>query len=507
MGDNMFRLKDRKGAELCLGMTHEEIMTSIARNELRSYKQLPQIWYQIQTKFRDEPRPKSGLLRVRQFLMKDAYSFDIDEAGLDDQLQQARRGLPRASSPAAASVRRRRGRLRRHGRLRLAGVHGLHRRRRRPDRQLRLAATPPTSKRPPRSFAPVEDLAPTGDGTPELVHTPAQRAIDDIGAFLNMLPRHRSRRMAYMARSANGPRANSASSRPVVVFLRGDHSVNETKLLRHRRHARTAPHGARRDRRPTFKGPAGYLGPIGLEAAPHPKQTLGDGLPSSSIWPSKAAPTWSPEPTRRSTTSATSPPAATSPRPSSPTSATSTKAKLDPIGGAAAEDRQSGRDRPHLQARLQVHRIAWALASSTAKAKKSRRSWAATASASSASSPRPSSSSACRRQRAALSYALTLHRSLPGRRHRHQRRAKPPCSPPASRSPPTSKPPASTSSSTTATSAPASNSRTPNYRHPLSESMSARSRRGQGRARRPPPNRHRQDVALDAGRRPRYPPR
>src|SRR5947209_15428788 len=83
MGDNMFRLKDRKGADLCLGMTHEEIMTDIARKELRSYKQLPQIWYQIQNKFRDEPRPKSGLLRVRQFTMKDAYSFDIDEAGLD----------------------------------------------------------------------------------------------------------------------------------------------------------------------------------------------------------------------------------------------------------------------------------------------------------------------------------------------------------------------------------------------------------------------------------------
>ena len=62
MGDNMFRLKDRKGADLCLGMTHEEMMTDIARKELRSYKQLPQIWYQIQNKFRDEPRPKSGLI-------------------------------------------------------------------------------------------------------------------------------------------------------------------------------------------------------------------------------------------------------------------------------------------------------------------------------------------------------------------------------------------------------------------------------------------------------------
>ena len=87
MGDNMFRLKDRKGADLCLGMTHEEIMTDIARKELRSYKQLPQIWYQIQTKFRDEPRPKSGLLRVRQFTMKDSYSFDIDRAGLDKSFE------------------------------------------------------------------------------------------------------------------------------------------------------------------------------------------------------------------------------------------------------------------------------------------------------------------------------------------------------------------------------------------------------------------------------------
>src|ERR1700741_4474811 len=96
MGQNMFRLKDRKGAELALGMTHEEVMTDIARKELRSYKQLPQIWYQIQTKFRDEPRPRSGLLRVRQFLMKDAYSFYIDEAGPDrsyDLHDQASRNI------------------------------------------------------------------------------------------------------------------------------------------------------------------------------------------------------------------------------------------------------------------------------------------------------------------------------------------------------------------------------------------------------------------------------
>ena len=82
MGEEMFRLKDRKGADLALGMTHEEIFTTLA-SELRSYRQLPQIWYQFQTKFRDEPRPKSGLIRVREFTMKDSYSFTLDQAGLD----------------------------------------------------------------------------------------------------------------------------------------------------------------------------------------------------------------------------------------------------------------------------------------------------------------------------------------------------------------------------------------------------------------------------------------
>jgi prolyl-tRNA synthetase len=102
MGDEMFRLKDRKGADLALGMTHEEIFTTLA-TELRSYRDLPQTWYQFQTKFRDEPRPKSGLIRVREFTMKDSYSFDLDQAGLDDAFDRhhaaytrifARLGIP-----------------------------------------------------------------------------------------------------------------------------------------------------------------------------------------------------------------------------------------------------------------------------------------------------------------------------------------------------------------------------------------------------------------------------
>ncbi|GAA2722250.1 proline--tRNA ligase [Actinocorallia aurantiaca] len=82
MGEEMFRLKDRKGSDIALGMTHEEVFGTLA-TELNSYKQLPQMWYQFQTKFRDEPRPKAGLMRTREFTMKDSYSFDLAAEGLD----------------------------------------------------------------------------------------------------------------------------------------------------------------------------------------------------------------------------------------------------------------------------------------------------------------------------------------------------------------------------------------------------------------------------------------
>ncbi len=87
IGDEMFRLKDRGGRDMCLGMTHEEIITWLASREIRSYRELPQIWYQIQIKLRDEARPKSGVLRTREFLMKDSYSLDADEKGLEKSYQ------------------------------------------------------------------------------------------------------------------------------------------------------------------------------------------------------------------------------------------------------------------------------------------------------------------------------------------------------------------------------------------------------------------------------------
>jgi prolyl-tRNA synthetase len=82
IGDELFRFKDRKGADMALAMTHEEVVTWLAAREIHSYKQLPQLWFHIQTKERDEARPKSGVLRTREFIMKDSYSLDVDDAGL-----------------------------------------------------------------------------------------------------------------------------------------------------------------------------------------------------------------------------------------------------------------------------------------------------------------------------------------------------------------------------------------------------------------------------------------
>ncbi len=276
MGDNMFRLKDRKGAELCLGMTHEEIVTGMARNELRSYKQLPQIWYQIQTKFRDEPRPKSGLLRVRQFIMKDAYSFDLDEAGLDvsyrkhDAVYRAiftRAGLKfvvvEADSGAMGGSQSQEFMVyTRAGEDLIASC-------------AKCGYAANLQKATSRLDA-VTEMEATGDGTPELVKTPGCAAIADVAAFFRISPASDIKCVAYMAlkRGAGGKNAEPDAWHGVAAFLRGDHQVNETKLLNAIGAAELRPMQAEELER-YFKGPAGYLGPVGLTPDEKP---LADGL-------------------------------------------------------------------------------------------------------------------------------------------------------------------------------------------------------------------------------------
>ncbi len=322
MGDNMFRLKDRKGAELCLAMTHEEIVTDIARKELRSYKQLPQIWYQIQTKFRDEPRPKSGLLRVRQFLMKDAYSFDIDEAGLDLSYNKhddtyrrifTRCGLQFVAVEADSGA--------------MGGSQSQEFMVYTEAGEDLIVSCPESGyaanlEKATSQLSPVTEMEPTGDGLPELVHTPGKAAIAEVAEFFSISPSSDIKTVAYMGQKRDG--TGKTVEVPVIAFLRGDHFVNETKLMAaaYVTELRTM---VAEELALYFEGPAGYLGPIGLKVLPAAK---GDprAASSSSTSDSKAARTWSAEPTSSTTTTATSPPAATSPGPASPTSATSTKA-------------------------------------------------------------------------------------------------------------------------------------------------------------------------------------
>ena len=261
MGDNMFRLRDRGGRDLCLGMTHEEVMTEIARKELRSYKQLPQIWYQIQTKFRDEPRPKSGLLRVRQFIMKDAYSFDIDANGLDISYQKHydtyttifnRCGLRFVVVEAHSGA---------------MGGSQSHEFMVYTDAGEDMVASCPKCgyaanlEKATSQLDPVEDLKATGNGSPELVNTPGKKTIEDVAAYLGVSPKQKIKTLALVGTwdAKDGKRIE----RPIGVFVRGDHMLNEAKLL--------AVTGAREVRpmhgeeiEAIFRSPAGYLGPIGV---------------------------------------------------------------------------------------------------------------------------------------------------------------------------------------------------------------------------------------------------
>jgi len=264
MGENLFRLKDRKGTEMVLGMTEEEVMTSIALKDLRSYKQLPQIWYQIAPKFRDEPRPRSGLLRVRQFMMKDSYSFDIDAAGLDVSYKKHyeaycrifdRCGLKymvvEADSGAMGGKESHEFMVRTPaGEDQIVSCDGCN-----------YAANMEKATSKLEAWG---DLAPEGDGRPLEVHTPGQKTIEDVAKFLGVSPKNKIKTLAYMAEEKD-EKTGKTKLRGIVVLMRGDHQLNEAKL-------NGAVGGPTRpmeesEIKALFKSPAGYLGPVGIEWA------------------------------------------------------------------------------------------------------------------------------------------------------------------------------------------------------------------------------------------------
>jgi len=256
MGDNMFRLKDRFQRDLCLGMTHEEVMTVVARGELRSYKQLPQIWYQIQTKFRDEPRPKSGLLRVRQFLMKDSYSFDMDQAGLDAAYQKHYRAYCRIFERcglAYTAVEAHSGAM---------GGSQSHEFMVASEAGEDFVVTCPgcgysanLEKAVSRPAAP-KCPDPAGDLQPEAFHTPGRKTIAEVADFTQLPETSQMKSLVLVA-----------DGKPVLVMLRGDHQLSETKFGAAAGDMEFRPADAA-EIRAWFGADAGSLGPVGVANMP-----------------------------------------------------------------------------------------------------------------------------------------------------------------------------------------------------------------------------------------------
>ena len=222
IGDDMFRLKDRKGADMCLGMTHEEIFTTIARHEIRSYKQLPQVWYQIQIKFRDEPRPKSGLMRLRTFIMKDAYTFDVDRAGLDkafiDQREAYKKIFTRCGiefSIVEASSGSMGGSESSEFVAKTDAGEDL-------IASCANCGYAANLEKATSRLAAIEDEA--GPDTPEEFPTPGVRTIDDLTTFPGGAAADRQIKSLVYFATIDG------ESRPVLALIRGDHQLHEVKF-------------------------------------------------------------------------------------------------------------------------------------------------------------------------------------------------------------------------------------------------------------------------------------
>lgn len=249
-GPEMFRLQDRKERELVLAPTHEEVICSIARGEVRSYKELPQIWYQIQTKFRDEPRPRSGELRTRQFVMKDSYSLDVDEAGLDKSYlkhDEAYRRIFRRAGLDFFVVGASSG---------LMGGSGSEEFMVASDAGEDTCAVCDHCSYAANLEVATSDVAdtPTNEDAQPLtkVHTPDQRTVDEVAAFLKLTPDRFIKSLVFMGDQGLA-----------MVLVRGDDEVNESKLLRVLGAAMRPAYPE--EVKDAIGAEIGFLGPVGLE--------------------------------------------------------------------------------------------------------------------------------------------------------------------------------------------------------------------------------------------------
>ena len=253
MGQNVFRLKDRAGRDLCLGMTHEEMFTEIARREIRSYKDLPQIWYQIQTKLCDEVRLKAGFLRLRQYVMMDSYSLDVDWEGLDKNYQIHHDAYSRIITRCGLEfVAVETG----SGAINAGGSHKFTVRTEAGESfVIACECGYAANLEEANSKLPKIDDEPSS-GEPREVHTPNQTTIAEIANFLDVPPTHQIKSLVYII-----------NDKPHLFLVRGDHRLNEAKAMAVVKTIQVRPaHPV--EIREAFGSEAGSLGPVGVDNMP-----------------------------------------------------------------------------------------------------------------------------------------------------------------------------------------------------------------------------------------------
>ena len=251
MGSEMLRVKDRKNKLFALAPTHEEIIATLASGEIRSYKELPQIWYQIQTKFRDEPRPRFGLLRVREFFMKDSYTLASTKDELDESYQLHRQayidifkrcGLKFVICGASSGS--------------MGGKQSEEFMVQSNAGEDFLVSCPKCKNDYNREIAPSNPSMPTDKTRMEFTeyfHTPEQRTIDEVSAFLRIPPSRLVKSLLYIRKEDNTP---------VMFLIRGDYDLSESKI--------TEITGAVRPAEPDevkkiTGADIGFIGPFGLK--------------------------------------------------------------------------------------------------------------------------------------------------------------------------------------------------------------------------------------------------
>ena len=222
-GGELLRIKDRHQRDFCLGPTHEEVITDLARNELSSYKQLPTTFYQIQTKFRDERRPRFGVMRAREFLMKDAYSFHADQASLDEVYETMYASYSRIFNLIGLDFRAVQADS---GSIGGSASHEFHVLADSGEDDIAFS----TESDYAANIELAEALAPKGEraapeGNMQEVATPGQKSIEEVSTFLSQNAAKVLKTLIVL-----GEKDDEAVSQPLIALvLRGDHSLNEIK--------------------------------------------------------------------------------------------------------------------------------------------------------------------------------------------------------------------------------------------------------------------------------------